>query len=471
MEEKPNTKNLRKFFNPKSIAVIGATEEKRANGSDKEGKIIFQNLLKSTIEDKIYPVNPKKKKVLGRKCYDSVTQISQPIDLAVVVVPAKATPAVMEDLKKKKVTNAIIIGGGFKEMGEEGQKLEDKVKEVADKGNIRVIGPNCIGTYSKDINLKTIFLMEEKFWIPKKKPNNLALISQSGAIMLTIMESLPNVGVGYCVSLGNKMDVNDSDLLQYFEKKKGTEVIGIYIEGFKDSKKFLETAKSITKPVVIIKGGKTEQGSKATISHTGAIAGDYIITKSMFQQAGLIEAETSQEFFDYVKIFSYLTKKEAKRNRIAIISNAGGLGILSTDVAAKNGLEIAQYTQNTKKQLKKYAEDYMKGTAGNNPTDLGGGVNDQNFIKNMKIILKDKNVDAMVISPGIETQPMNEEHFVKNISNIISRNKKPVIVTMADTDKYRKHMALLEEKKVPCYTTPEQGVKALAAYIKYKTRK
>lgn len=468
IKRKANTKNIEKFFSPESIAVIGATEEKKPNGDDKIGKIIFQNLLKSKIGDKVYPINPKKETVLGRKCYKSVTDIPDEIDLGVVVVPAKVTPSIMKDLKKKEVTNAIIIGGGFGELGKEGKDLEKIVKEISEKGNIRLIGPNCVGTYSKDTDLKTIFLIEEKFWVPKKDPNNLALISQSGGVMITIIESLPNIGIGYCVSLGNKLDVDDSDLLQYFEKKEGTEVIGLYIEGFQDARKFYETVKKLKKPIVVIKGGKTEQGAKATISHTGAMAGDYEIAKSMFKQANIIEAETSQDFFDIVKVFDYLTQEKVKGNKIAIVSNAGGLGVLSADVATKNGLKLAEYTQKTKEKLMEYAEPYMIENVGNNPTDLGGGINDKNFIKNVETILEDKNVDAMIISPGVETQPMNEEPLVKNIINILNKSEKPVILTMADTDKYRKHMALLEDSKIPCYTTPEQGVKALATYIRYK---
>lgn len=463
-----SAEGIEKFFKPESVAVIGATDEKRPNGEDKEGKIIFENMLNSKVSQ-VYPVNPKREQVLGRQCYKSVKDIPSLVDLAIVVVPAKFTPQVMEDLKEKNVKNTIIIGGGFSELGSEGKKLEDQIKKTIKDGNIRVIGPNCIGTYSKETHLKTIFLSETEFGVPEKEPNNVAVITQSGAVGINLMLSMKNVGIRSFVSAGNMVDpkTDYAALLQYLEDEKETEVIGLYVEGFKDGRRFYEEVKKLKKPIVIIKGGKSEEGSKATTSHTGSMAGNYEVAKAAFKQANIIEAETSQEFFDTVKMFSYMHRKKVGGNNIAIVSNAGGLGVLSADMAARTNLKLAEYTSLTKEKLAKYYPDYLKNNVGNNPSDLGGGINDEDFIKCLHIILEDNNVNAVVVSPGVETQPMRDDPLIKNIIRLFNETKKPIIVTMANSENNRKLMDMMEEKNIPCYTTPEQGVKALDRYITY----
>lgn len=465
-----NTEGIEKFFSPESVSVIGATGDKRPNGQDKEGKIIFENMLKSKIE-KVFPVNPKKETVLGEKCYKSIKDIRSPIDLATIVIPARFTPQVVEEIKEKETKNAIIIGGGFSELGKKGKSLEDQIKLTIKAGDIRVIGPNCVGTYSKETHLKTIFLSEEEFDVPEKEPNNVSVITQSGAVGINLMLSMRNVGIRSFVSVGNMIDpkTDYAALLKYLEDEKGTEVIGLYVEGFKDGRRFYETAKELKKPIVIIKGGKSKEGSKATVSHTGSMAGNYEVAKAVFKQANIIEAEESQDFFDILKIFSYMQKKKVEGNKIAIVSNAGGLGVLSADMAAKTNLQLAKYTKETKLKLKKYSEDYLK--VGDNPSDLGGGVNDENFIKCLHIILEDYNVNAVIVSPGVETQPMREEPLVKNIIRLFNETRKPIIVTMADSDRDRELMSMMEEGNIPCYISPEQGVKALNRYITYNLSK
>ncbi len=463
---------IEKFFKPESVAVIGATDEKRPNGQDKEGKIIFENMLKSNIKN-VYPVNPKREQIFEKKCYKTIKDIEQPIDLSIVVVPAKATPQVMQDIKEKGTKNVIIIGGGFSELGSEGKKLEDQLVKTLKEGNIRVIGPNCVGTYSKETKLKTIFLSEDEFDVPEKEPNNVAVITQSGAVGINLMTSLRNVGIRSFVSIGNMIDpeTDYASLLKYLEGEKETEVIGLYVEGFKDGKRFYNTAKSLKKPVIIIKGGKSEEGSKATTSHTGSIAGNYEVAKAAFKQAGIIEAETSQEFFDIIKMFSYMHKKKVEGNNIAIVSNAGGLGVLSADMTAKTNLKLAKYTDLTKERLTKYYPDYLRNNVGDNPSDLGGGINDEDFIKCLHIILEDHNVNAVIVSPGVETQPMKDMPLVMNIIRLFNEITKPIIVTMSDSDNNRKLIDLMEGKNISCYLAPEQGVKALDKYITYKLKK
>ncbi len=465
------TKGIEQFFYPKSVAVIGATEDKRPNGNLKEGNIIFQNLLKSKIKE-VYPVNPKRKNVLGKKCYKSIKDIHQDIDLAVIVVPAKTTPKIIKELKEKKIKNAIIIGGGFGELGKKGKKLEDKIKATIKKGNIRIIGPNCLGTYFEDSQLNTVFLTEEKFEINRKKENNVTIITQSGAVGINLIQSLKNVGINTFVSVGNMID-NKTDyaaLIKYFENEPRTAVTGIYVEGFKNGRRFYETAKKLKKPIIIIKGGKSKEGANATTSHTGSMAGNYQVAKAAFKQANIIEAKTSQEFADLIKVFSYLRKRKVRNNRIAIVSNAGGLGVLSADVVKEANLELAKYTELTKDRLNKYYENYLKENVGDNPTDLGGGVSDENFIKCLHIIIEDNNSDGIIVSPGIETQPMHEDHLIKNIICLFNQTKKPIVVTLPVNPQNRKLITLLEEANIPCYHSPERGVYALGKFMNYKLK-
>ncbi|MBM3200509.1 hypothetical protein FJZ53_06225, partial [Candidatus Woesearchaeota archaeon] len=306
---------VEKFFKPENVAVIGATDEKRPNGQDKEGKVIFENMLKSSVKN-VYPVNPKKEEVFGKKCYKSVKDIEQPVDLSVVIVPAKATPQVMEEIKEKNCKNVIIIGGGFSELGKEGKKLEDRLLKILKEGDIRVIGPNCVGTYSEETKLKTIFLTEDEFNVPEKEPNNLSVVTQSGAVGVNLMIALRNVGIRNFISAGNMIDpkTDYAALMKYLENDAATKIIGVYVEGFKEGKRFYKAAKQLAKPVVIIKGGKSKEGSKASTSHTGSIAGNYEVARAAFKQAGIIEAETSQEFFDIVKMFSYSHNKKVEGN-------------------------------------------------------------------------------------------------------------------------------------------------------------
>jgi len=464
-----SVKGIEKFFKPKSVALIGATDELRPNGNLKEGNIIFHNLLKSNIP-RVYPVNIKKEEIFGEKCYKNVKDIPDDIDLAIVVIPAKVTPGVMEDLKEKKVKNAIVIGGGFGELGKEGKDLEDNLKEIITDGKIRLIGPNCLGTYFEETQLNTVFLTKEKFEINRKKQNNVSIITQSGAVGINLVQSLKNLGINAFISVGNMIDLETdyAALMKYFEKEKGTAVTGIYVEGFKDGRRFYETAKRLKKPIIIIKGGKSQEGANATTSHTGSMAGNYEVSKATFKQSKIIEAKTSQEFADLIKTFSYLKDREVKGKKIAIVSNAGGLGVLSADVVKSSNLKLAKYSQETKNLLSQYYEEYLKHNVGDNPTDLGGGVSDENFMNCLEIILKDSNSDGVVISPGIETQPMHEKPLIENIIKLFEETKKPIVVTLAFNPQNRKLIEMMEESVIPCYHSPERGVNALGKFMNYK---
>jgi acetate---CoA ligase (ADP-forming) len=297
------------FFNPSSIAVIGASHT-----PGKIGYEILSNILKSNFKGKVYPVNPNVTSILGIGTYKSIKEIESPIDLAIISLPAPLIPEVLSDCVKKKVKSVIIVSGGFSEIGEKGKKLEDELKNIISKSQTRVLGPNVLGIYDSYTGLNTIFLPRERVKMPEK--GIISIISQSGSIASTLIDVLGEhrIGISKFISYGNAMDIDESDLIEYLGNDPNTKIIAAFIEGVKNGKKFINTVRSVSnkKPIVILKGGKTEYGSKAALSHTGALAGSYKIYSSVFKQLGVIEAKTWEEFLDFSKAFLQPVPKETE---------------------------------------------------------------------------------------------------------------------------------------------------------------
>ncbi len=298
------------FFNPQSVAVIGATKK-----VDKAGHVIFKNFATNkehgVFKGELYPVNPGEDSILGFKCYHSLSNIPSEVELIVVIVPAKVVPGIMEEAVAKKVKAAIIISSGFREVGN--TELEEQVVATAKKGGIRVLGPNCLGVYYSKTGIDTLFLPETKVLTtgedvvatPRPMPGNIAMITQSGAFGVAALDYLTGrqMGVSKFVSFGNKCDVNETDILHYLLHDKETKVTLVYLEDIKDGREFLRIAKKVTvkKPVVVIKSGRSAAGARAAASHTGAIAGSDKIYDAAFEQGGVIRARDMEEFFDIGK--------------------------------------------------------------------------------------------------------------------------------------------------------------------------
>jgi 3-hydroxypropionyl-CoA synthetase (ADP-forming) len=463
--ESPNLTNIEKFFEPENIAVVGASEVE-----DRPGTIIYKSLkkasnsLKESSFKKVFPVNVKREYIFNDKCYKSIKKIDEHIDLAILVVPAKYSYEIIKDAVESKVSAIIIISGGFRESGKSGEELEEKIYNEIKNTKTRVIGPNCLGIYFSPNNLSSFFLSPEKMKISKREKNELSILSQSGAVSVNLTHLLPNVGVRSIVSFGNMADVDISDLISYFDKDECTKVIALYFEGFKNGRKFYEVSKKLRKPLIVLKGGKVEDVKKATITHVGAMAGNYNIVKAVFRDANVIKAEDIQQFYEYIKIFALLGERKIEGEKIAFLSNSGGLGILGADGIKNSELSLAKYNEDTIYKIKNIVRGFL---IVSNPTDIGTDATDIDYIKVAKYICDDRNVSALILLPGFEPAPIKIPRLIKNIEKICKKLEKPVVVAFTQTEDRIKYANQLENKNIPVFHSPERAVRALGKYMNY----
>lgn len=466
------------FFTPQTIAVIGVSREEQ-----KPGFVIFYNLLENLKKGKssfrLYGINPFTKEILGQKIYSSILKVPEKIDLAIIVVPAKIVPKVLDECGKKGVKSVIIISAGFSEIGN--VALEDKVKQIAQKYGIRIIGPNCLGVYDAYSGVDTIFLPytkklrdgRELISSPRPDKGYIAIISQSGALGLAILDYMAGekIGLSSFVSYGNKIDVDEVDLLDFFMKDKRTRVIIMYLENIKRGREFIKKAMEVTtkKPIVVLKAGRTKAGAKATLSHTASLAGRDEVYNIAFQKSGIIRAYDLEELLDMAKALAY--QPPAKGNRIAILTDGGGAGVLAADQAELLGLQVIDLSPQTKQKFKQLINEgklvpYMTIT---NPIDLTGSATTQMYKISLEVLLQDPKVDAIVLLalhhiPGIPSL----EELVEETTSVISKYKKPVVVgTIGNSPAVRYLREYYEKNHIPSYPTPERAVKALYALVKY----
>lgn len=451
---------LDKFFNPKSVAIVGATIKE-----GKVGRVIVEN-FKKRFKGKIYPVNPKYKEVLGLKCYPSVKDIPEPIDLVIIVVPAPVVPQVLRDAGEKGVKAAIIISGGFRETGtEEGKRLEEEVKKISMEYGIRIIGPNCLGIYDNWSGVDTFFLPDEKMMRPKK--GYISFISQSGAFASALLDWMAyrNIGVSRAISYGNKIDVDDIDLIEYLGEDEKTKLIIMYLEGLKPGRGrlFIDKARKVVKkkPIVIYKAGKTARGSMAAASHTAALAGNYQLYKAAIKQAGLIEASSFDEIMDLSK--TLLTQPLMKGKRVYIVTDAGGVGVMLTDALASEGFELPRTPEDLRGELKKILPPHC---IVENPIDLTGDADDERYITVLEKLLPRNDVDAVIVValpqiPGIRGKLF--EYLVE----AKKKYNKPMLIIIIGSKEAEKFKAYLEDKGIPVFESPERAARALKALYTY----
>jgi acetyltransferase len=407
---------LEKFFSPKSVAIIGAS-----NNREKIGYGILWNLIDGKYKGKIYPVNLKSKKILGLKSYPSVSEIDGKIDLAIIIIPAEFVNAMIEECGKKGVKNAIVISAGFKETGKEGLKLENELKETAAKYDMQIIGPNCLGLADSVNNLNASFAdgMIQK--------GSLGFISQSGAICSAILDwaNLSGVGFSRFISIGNKAVVSEAELMDYFKNDDKTTAVLAYLESIKDGEAFMKAAAELAKvkPLIIIKPGVSKASQKAMQSHTGALAGADEATKVAFSQTGTVRVGNMEELFNVAEFFSRYPN--LKNNRIAIITNAGGPGVIGTDEIEECGLQLAK--------LSKKTQDFLKANLPNeanvhNPVDVLGDAKEDRFRIALEALVEDKNVDGIVfiLTPQRGTEI---EKTGKVLVEIGKKTDKPIVVS------------------------------------------
>ncbi|WP_048151578.1 acetate--CoA ligase family protein [Palaeococcus ferrophilus] len=463
MEKPKIVEELKPFFEPKAVAIIGATDKK-----GKVGNVIFENFKmnkeRGIFKGNIYPVNPKLDEIEGYKVYKSVEELPEDTDLAVISIPAKFVPATMKDIAKKGIKSVVIITGGFGELGEEGKRMEQEILEIARENGIRVIGPNCVGVYVPDTGVDTVFLPESKMDRPKS--GEIAFVSQSGAFAAAMLDwaAMAGIGISKMVSYGNKLDVDDADLMDYFIHDDATKVVTFYIEGVKDGRKFIESAKRISqvKPVIALKSGRTEYGAKAASSHTGSLAGADTIYDAVFKQTGVLRAEDFEHMFDVAKAFAKC--KLPKGDRVGIITDGGGAGVMASDAVAKFGLRMADLSEESLRYLK---EKFPPHAVAGNPTDVVGDTDAQRYKYAIEAFVNDPNVDAIVVIVLFQVPLLDEMEIIDILAEYKEKSDKPIVAVAMGGKKTEHYAKILEEKGVPVYPTPERGVRAIAGLVHY----
>jgi acyl-CoA synthetase (NDP forming) len=458
---------LSELFNPRSIAVIGASPDE-----NKMGNVILKNLISEKYEGEIYPINPKISEILGLKCYKNLGEINKKVDLAVIALRAEAVPESIKECVDFGVKFIIPIAGGFSETGKEGELREKKIKEYLKKGSSRVIGPNTVGIYIPGSKVNTALTTPDKITYPKD--GSLAFITQSGALGLLTMDSFADFNVGFSafVNLGNRIDIDENELLTYFSTDQKTKAILFYIETFKNGRAFTELARDVItkKPVVVLKAGRTNQGAKAASLHTGALGGDDRIIDGIFKQSGIIRAYSETELIDYGRALAYQTPLLG--DRLAILTTAGGAGVVSTDYVTATvngiGLKMAELKQETKQQIKSIIAPFA---SAENPIDLTASGGDQQYNGILKLLNKDDTVDGIIVYALFQTK-----YITENIIEIIRENIefKPIIVGVIGGEYSRAMLRKFEDCNIPTYPNIERTVKAMKVlYIRgnYLTRR
>ena len=446
------THELDTFFKPKTIAVVGASRDSR-----KIGHAALKNILISDYQCKLYPINPKEETILGLKCFKKVSQVPDKIDLVLISVPAIIVPTVLKDCVKKKVKNVIIISSGFGEV--DNHELENELKEIIKKSKMRVLGPNVMGYKNASIGLDASFA----FGTPRK--GNVALISQSGALGIGMIYLANNeyMGVSKIIGVGNKIDIDDDDLIDYFAQDPDTKVIGLYVEAVKNGREFMNSIKKCDKPVLVVKAGRSKAGARATASHTGSMAGSDKLYTAAIKQAGGIRCRDLVELFDMAKALA--GQPMAQGNKIGIITNGGGLGILLTDACEETGLTIPKLSIKTYKKIDKILPDLIKP---NNPVDLSADAGFFRYELATSALLEDPNIDGIIVA-SVHGGYARPEEFTGAILKMIRERKlheaykKPIIATWIGGREYEDLVIDLKAAGVPIYPSSWRTARAMFA--------
>jgi len=440
---------MREFFEPSGVAVVGASRE-----PGKLGHEVLRNILEAGFKGKLYPVNPKADEVLGLKCYPSVKEVPEKIELAIVVVPARFVPSVIAECGGKGVRAAVVISGGFREVGAQGEELERQMLETAKKAKIRVLGPNCQGVNSASVGLCAS-------WPLVKARGPISVVSQSGTVLASMgcWASEDGVGVSKLVALGNKCDVDETELLAYLADDLETRVIALYIEGVRDGRKFVEVARDAVrkKPVVVLKGGRTPKGAEAVLSHTRSLAGEDAIFDAAFKQAGIIRVSGVEELYDACKGLALLPLP--KGENVAIVTSSGGCGILATDACEELGLNVVDMPANVRQEL---AGELPPECILRNPLDLTGGANSKMYDDVLTALDAANEIHSVLVIVG---DPMLG--IAEVIVRHLARGKTLVLVMLGGGKVEAEERAKLQAAKVPVYPSPTRGALALAALTEY----
>ncbi len=452
---------LEGFFNPKSVAIVGASQKK-----GKVGYEILTNMIKAGFKGQIFPVNNKADNIEGLKCYPDLKSIGQVPELVVVVIPAPAVPAVMQDCAKIGVKFVIIITAGFKEVGKEGAEIEKQVVRIAKQAGIRVIGPNCLGIIAPANKINASFGGE----LPKT--GTIGYISQSGALLAAILDMANANGIGFSklVSIGNKADVDELDMIKAFAEDSDTKVIAGYLESINNGNAFVRMAEQISadKPLLLVKAGVTSAGAKAASSHTGSLAGSETAYECVFERAGIIRCSSIQQQFDFAQAFAHQPVPSGPN--VAVITNAGGPGIMAADAIEQQGLTFAKLSDET---VKKLAAQLPPAANLYNPIDVLGDALADRYEFALGVILDDPKVDIVLIllTPQAMTQAVPTAQAIVKIAQ--QKPGKPVLACFLGATKIQDAVKILREGGIPQYDSPESAVttiKAMHDYVRWLRR-
>jgi 3-hydroxypropionyl-CoA synthetase (ADP-forming) len=453
---KPNSNFMEMFFTPKSVALVGASAT-----PGKIGNSVLDSLAKHDYKGKVYPINPKQESILGIKCYPSISAIPGNVDLVVVCVDLSVTPPVLEECAKKGIHSVVIVSGGGKELGGERAKYEAEVKRLSEKHKIRIIGPNCIGMFNAANRLDCAFQGQARMVRARLGP--VALLSQSGTMGISFLETADSFGLSKMVSYGNRSDVDEADMIWYLANDPQTKVIALYVEGFGDGRKFINTAKKVMKekkkPVVIWKSGRSAAGAKQAASHTGSLGGSNAIIMGAFKQAGIISVDSYQELAAVTKALAW--QPAAKGNRCALCSNGAGPMIGAIDHFERLDLSLAKVSEKTrKKMVDHFPPTYVVGQG--NPADVTGGANADDYRFTIQSFMDDPNVDIIMPWFVFQDDPL-EETIIDYLADFSKKRNKPILVGGNGGPYTQKISTLIEKKGVPVYDDIRSWVAAASA--------
>lgn len=453
--------NLQKIFYPESLAIVGATKITGTVPND-----IITNILKSNFQGMVFPVSPKERFINAVKCYKYVVDIEDPVDLAIVVFPSSVCHMALEQCGQKGIKSAIIISAGFKEVGGKGIEREKQIIDIAHKHGMSFIGPNCLGV----INTDPASLLNASFARKMPAEGSIAFLSQSGALCTAVLDyaQAKNIGFSKFVSFGNKADISEIDLLYYLKDDPKTKVILLYLEEITDGRALMKAARDIIletgKPILAIKSGRTSEGASAAASHTGSLAGSDEIINAAFEQAGIIRCNDIEDMFNTAIALTYQPLPE--NNRVAIITNAGGPGVLTTDAVINDGLNLATFSEKTTEIFKKS----LPTTANiKNPVDVIGDARADRYHVAISHALKDENVDAVFVI--LTPQSMTDiDTIAMEICQVAGHYNKPVYTSFMGEADVASGIKILQQNKIPHYILPESMSKSFTRAFKFRQR-
>jgi acyl-CoA synthetase (NDP forming) len=448
--------DLDALLRPKSVAVLGASTH-----SEKMGHIVLKNLSKGRFA--LHPVNPNEKEVLGLRCYPSISEVPGEVDLAILVLPATASENSVRECVLKGVHVVIVTSSGFGETGPEGNALECRLMEAIRGTETRILGPNTMGVFVPSIGLDSLLIPVERSRRPKK--GNIAMLSQSGAVSVSFLEKAEATGIGIsaCVGLGNKSDIKENELLDYLSKDGNTRCIALYLESFSDGRGFLDVASKVvkSKPIVVLKSGRTGTGEKAAKSHTGALSSSDPVVDGVLRQAGVVRVYDEEELLDVAKALAFVD--HVKGNRICVVASAGGFGVIAADyVESKDhgvGLTMARLSSKTMDELRSVAPGF---SSVRNPVDLTSGVTDEMYDSALGVLMDDPGVDCIMMS--LEMQP---PHITRKLIDVAERRggsgKTPLVVSAFASTRANTVLRALTKRKIPAYPSIWRALRAIRA--------